>query len=198
MGSAHISLRLDGLGTASFPPHGCSPSSKLCWDCSPGSMQGSRRERRNMQGFLMIRFRPGPLSLHPYSIGQGKSQDTEPDQIQERVKWTLIFDKKSEESHCRQHGYGKAETTVAIFIVNLPMTLFLLYFMPKIPFLDTMLWETSFSCKAVMARCKYKTLSSNPSFHGLFLTPYTRLFWCQVFTWLFAIAAFFSNCASRT
>lgn len=160
-------------------------ASKLCWDCPPGSMQASRRAGRKMKGFLMFRFKPGPLPLHPYSVGESKSQDTEADQIQEMVKWTLIFDKKSEESHCRHHGYRKSETTVAIFIVNLPITLFLFYFTPNILFLDTMLWETSFSWKVVMARCKYESLSSKPSFYGLFLTPYTRLFWCQVFTWFF-------------
>lgn len=55
-------------------------------------------------------------------------------------------------------------------------------------YMDIMFWETSLSCKVVMAQPKYKSPSSNSSHHGLLLTTYTRLFWCQIFSWLYPIS----------
>lgn len=186
------------VGTTSFFSN-FSPSSKLHWTCSSGNIQGSKRPRGSMQGLLMLRLRTGPLSFQSYSTGQSKSQATEPVQIQEVLKWMLILDGRSEESHSREHGYREAETAAGIFIINLPDDiLFKLYIMPKSLCLDTIFWETSFSCKVAMVQLKYRRRSSKPSFHGLLFTTYARHFCCQIFTWLFPSAALCSNCAPHT
>lgn len=150
-----------------------------------------------MQGLLMLRYRTGPLSLQPYSIGQSKSQDMGPGIIQDMVQRTLTLHGRREESHLQTAWIQGGRNNGDHFSINLPMTLLLFQFcfMPKILFLGTMLWKTSFSYKVIMAQSKYWSLSSKPSFHGLLLTTSTRPFWCQAFIWLFPMVAFSSNCA---